>query len=91
MHEIFLPLIALKVDDEHRIWAGILVSPDLENFEWWILDRSGKLLAKVEHPRNQLIIGIKNGHLYTKETDEETGAEFVVKYRMDWAEKVRTG
>jgi len=81
------PLIALKVDDEHRIWAGVLANPGLENFEWWILDRSGKLLAKLDHPRSQLIIDIKNGYLYNKETDEETGAEFVVKYLIELTEK----
>lgn len=80
------PLIALKVDDEHRIWAGVLANPDLEYLEWWILDRSGKLLAKLEHPRNRRIVDIKNGYLYQKEVDEETGTEFVGMYRIQFNE-----
>ncbi len=81
------PLIALKVDDEYRIWAGVLANPNLENLEWWILDRSGKLLAKLEYPRSQRIIDIKNGHLYNKEINKYTDEEFVVKYRIELKKK----
>lgn len=81
-------LVALKVDDEHRIWAGVQADPKQEFVEWWILNTSGKLLAKLQHPKDQLIIDIKDGHLYTKETDEETGAELVGKYRIELREKL---
>jgi len=79
-------LVALRVDDEHRIWAGVQPDPKQEFFEWWILDPSGKLLAKLSQPKNHSVIDIKKGHLYTKETDEESGAEYVVKYRMEFRE-----
>jgi hypothetical protein len=80
-------LVALKIDDEHGIWAGLLGDPNHENLEWWILSPLGKLLAKLQHPKDQLIIDIKDGYFYSKETDEETGAEFVVKYRIKLTEK----
>lgn len=79
-------LVAMKVDDERRIWAGIQADPKQEFFEWWILDPSGKLLAKLPHPKNRLVIDIKNGHLYTREIDENTDAEIVVKYRIELTE-----
>jgi len=79
-------LVALRVDDKHRIWAGVQPDPKQEFFEWWILGPSGKLLAKLQHPKDQQVIDIKEGHLYNKETDEDTGAEFVVKYRMEFRE-----
>lgn len=79
-------LVALKVDDEHRIWAGVQADPKQEYVEWWILASTGKLLAKLQQPKDQLIIDINDGYLYTKEIDDETGAEYVVKYRMDFRE-----
>lgn len=73
----------LMVDDKHNIWVSVLVDPQLEFVEWWILKKSGELLAKVELPRSQFIYDIRNGHVYSKKTNEETGTEYVVKYRME--------
>jgi len=78
-----LPVLSgLMVDDENRIWAGVWMDSVREMVEWWILDESGELLAKLQRPRDKTIFDIKNGYLYAKEIDEETGAEYVVKYRM---------
>ena len=76
----------LMVDDENRIWAAVPMDPQRENYEWWILAPTGELLAKLQRPRDKTIFDIKNGNLYAKEIDEETGAEFVVKYRMEFWE-----
>jgi hypothetical protein len=75
------------VDDEDRIWAAVHMGPHRENYEWWILAPSGKLLAKLQRPRKQRIFDIKNGYLYSKEIDEDTGGETVVKYRIELLEK----
>jgi len=82
------PVLAdLMVDDEDRIWAAVHMGPHRENYEWWILAPSGKLLAKLQRPRKQRIFDIKNGYLYSKEIDEDTGGETVVKYRIELLEK----
>jgi len=73
----------LMVDDEHNIWVSVPVDPQPEFVEWWILKKSGELLAKVELPRSKFIYDIRNGHVYGKKTNEETGTEYVVKYRME--------
>ncbi|MFO7845354.1 MAG: 6-bladed beta-propeller [Balneolaceae bacterium] len=80
-------LFRLRIDDENRIWAAVPMDQQREMFEWWILDESGELLAKLQRPLEKTIFDIKNGYLYGKEIDEETGAEFVVKYRMEWTER----
>ncbi|MBE9048325.1 6-bladed beta-propeller [Pleurocapsales cyanobacterium LEGE 10410] len=77
----------LKVDDENRIWAAVPMDPQRENYEWWILDETGELLAKLQRPREKTIFDIKNGNLYAKEIDEETDAEYVVKYRIELTER----
>ncbi len=77
----------LMVDDENRIWAAVPMDQEREKFEWWILDESGELLAKLQRPSKKTVFDIKNGHLYAKEIDEETDAEYVVKYRMEWIER----
>lgn len=77
----------LMVDDENRIWVAVPMDGQRKNYEWWILAPSGELLAKLQRPREKTIFDIKNGYLYAKEIDEDTGAEFVVKYRIDLAER----
>lgn len=37
-------------------------------------------------PHDQPIYDIKKGYLYSKKTNEETGTEFVVKYRIELTE-----
>ncbi|HET8864787.1 MAG TPA: 6-bladed beta-propeller [Gracilimonas sp.] len=77
----------LMVDDKNRIWVAVPAGAEREYYEWWILNETGELLAKLVLPKDQRIYDIKNGHLYSKETDEETGAEFVIKYRVELIEK----
>lgn len=76
----------LMVDDENRIWVAVPIGAKSNIYEWWILNSSGKLLAKLLLPRDQPIYDIKNGYLYSKKVDEETGAEYVVKYRLELTE-----
>jgi hypothetical protein len=77
-------LADIMVDNENRIWAAVPIDPQRENYEWWILDESGELLARLQRPREKTIFDIKDGYLYAKEIDEETGDEFVVKYRVEF-------
>jgi hypothetical protein len=82
------PVISmLMADDENRIWAAVPMYGEPMKYEWWILAPSGELLAKMQRPREKTIFDIKDGYLYAKEIDEETGAEFVVKNRMEWTER----
>lgn len=73
----------LKVDDENRIWVAVPMGIQSETNEWWVLEETGELLAKVPLPSEQPIYDIKDGYLYSKKTSEETGAEYVVKYRIE--------
>ncbi|MDR8393854.1 hypothetical protein NC796_22060 [Aliifodinibius sp. S!AR15-10] len=58
-----------------------------ETYEWWILKESGELLAKLLLQSDQPIYDIKNGYFYSKKINKETGAEYVVKYRIELTEK----
>jgi hypothetical protein len=80
--ETFPVVGKLLVDDENRIWVAVPAGAQREYYEWWILKESGELLAKLMLPRDQPIYDIKNGHLYSKQTDEKTGSEYVVKYQI---------
>ena len=82
------PVLAdLMVDDENRIWAAVSMDPQQETYEWWILDESGELLAKLQRPSKKTIFDIKDGYLYAKEIDAETGDEYVVKYLIKFEEE----
>lgn len=83
-----IPVIdRMFVDDENRIWVALPMGVASKNYQWWVLKESGQLIAKLLLPRDQPIYDIKNGHLYSKKTNEETGSEYVVKYRIELIEK----
>ncbi|MEX2602401.1 MAG: 6-bladed beta-propeller [Balneolaceae bacterium] len=75
-------LESLLVDDENRFWISTIID-DLELWQWWVLNESGELLDIFEWPRNREIREVKNGYLYTRETNEETGVQQVVRYRIE--------
>lgn len=77
----------LIVDDENRIWVAVPTGAKSNIYEWWILAETGELLTQVVLPLEQPILDIKDGYLYSKETDEETGTEYVVKYQIELTEK----
>jgi hypothetical protein len=88
------------VDDENRIWVSISASKGAESHEWWILNESGKLIAKLELPRIQRIYDMKGGYIYARKDNgkklgylysgdgsNEADAEYIVKYRIEFKER----
>lgn len=75
----------MLVDDEGRLWIATIVE-DLSVFEWLVLEESGELISKFEWSRDEPIVTVKNGKMYTRETDEETDLEQVVRYRVEMSE-----
>lgn len=89
IHEFF-------VDDEGRFWVAT-ITDDTENYEWWILKNNGQLIAKFKRPGERLKRHyrgrdtpqpiVRNGYFYISETDEESGANVVVKYKIEFTER----
>jgi hypothetical protein len=75
----------MKIDDENRLWIATTVE-NFDVYEWWVLENTGELITKFEWPRNEPIEVVKNGYIYTRETDEETGLQQVVRYRIEFDE-----
>lgn len=73
----------LLVDDVGRLWVATIVE-DLSVYEWWVLEDSGELITKFEWPRDEPIEVIKNGKMYTRQTDEETGLQQIVRYGIEF-------
>ncbi|TVQ02413.1 MAG: 6-bladed beta-propeller [Balneolaceae bacterium] len=81
--ETWPALDAMLFDDESRIWVSTIVE-DFEIYEWWVLDdETGELITRFEWPRSKPLKVVRNGHVYTRETDEETGLQAVVRYRVE--------
>lgn len=74
-------LNSLEVDDQNRLWVSTIVGDD-EVYEWWILEEDGELLAKFTWPRSRNLQQIKNGFVYAIESEEESGLQRVVQYRV---------
>jgi hypothetical protein len=82
----FWPIINnLLIDNKNRIWISTIVE-DFHVYEWWVLENTGELITKFEWPRNEPIEVVNNGYIYTRETDEETGLQQVVRYRIEFDE-----
>ncbi len=74
-------LSSMQIDDENRLWISTIVE-DFNVYEWWVLENTGELITKFEWPREKPIEMVKNGYVYTRETDEETGLQQLVRYRI---------
>ncbi len=75
-------LTDMKIDGQDRIWIATTVE-DMSIYEWWVLEESGELITKFEWLRDEPIEVIKNGYVYTRQTDEDTGLQQVVRYRIE--------
>ncbi|HKJ33220.1 MAG TPA: 6-bladed beta-propeller [Balneolales bacterium] len=73
-------LYKIKIDTKNRIWVSTIVK-NMKVYQWWVLTQKGKLLARFNWPRNESIQVIKNGYIYTKETNKK-GSKDIVRYRF---------
>ena len=72
----------LIVDDEGQIWVSTIVE-DFDIYEWWVLEETGALITRFEWPRDEPIEVIRNGYMYTRQTDAETGIQQIVRCRVE--------
>lgn len=79
--ETWPALESMMVDDENRIWISTIVADD-SIYEWRVHEDTGELIARIEWPRDKPILRVKKGRIYTRETQEETGLQQIVRYRM---------
>ena len=72
----------MLIDSSNRLWVSTIVE-DFDVYEWWVLKPSGELIKKFKWPRDEPIEVIKNGKMYTRQTDEETGLQQVVRFGIE--------
>lgn len=72
-------LTSMFFDDKNRLWVATIVD-DMDVYEWWVLENTGEVIAKFEWPRDHPIEEVRNGKLYAREIEEETGLEKIVRY-----------
>ncbi|MEX0660930.1 MAG: 6-bladed beta-propeller [Balneolaceae bacterium] len=70
------------VDNAERLWILVYAKNDEIN-KWYVLEESGGLLARFELPGGTSIAKVNDMSLYTRETDEETGLQQVVRYSIE--------
>lgn len=68
-------------DDENNVWAG-LYTDDPESYTWMAFTEEGELYASFIWSRNRTIQSVRNGEIYTIETDPDTELRQVAKYRF---------
>lgn len=72
------------IDDDNRFWISRIID-DRKLYEWWILEPNGELINRFVWPRNRSIRQIKNGYLYSLNTEDETGEQEIVKYHIKFS------
>lgn len=70
--------------DDEKIWASTIID-DREVEEWWVMNKSGELLAQFTWPIERRVEVVKNGFVYARETDE-MGVASIVRYRIEMEE-----
>lgn len=83
--EFWPVLTSMIIDDLDRFWVATTVE-DMKVYEWWVLENTGKVITKFEWPRDEPIEVVKNGFMYTRQTDVETELQRVVRYRIEFNE-----
>lgn len=73
------------VDDKERIWVSAIIE-DVDKYEWWVLQKNGELVNKFEWSRDEPIEAVRNGKMYTRQMDEESGSHQIVRYRIEFEE-----
>ncbi|MCC5940076.1 MAG: 6-bladed beta-propeller [Balneolaceae bacterium] len=81
--ETWPALADILMDDENRLWIATIPESEELVYEWWLIQDTGALLATFRWPGNRSIEKINNGYLYTRETEESTGIQTIVKYRIE--------
>ncbi|NBC03365.1 MAG: 6-bladed beta-propeller [Bacteroidetes bacterium] len=71
------------LDDENRLWISTIHDSEDLTYKWWVLEDTGELLATFSWPGNRSIEKIKDGYLYARETEESSGLQTIVKYRIE--------
>lgn len=69
-------------DDENRLWISTIIDSN-EVYEWWVLKNTGEVITKFEWPRDKPIETVHNDYMYIRETEEETGIQEIVRYRIE--------
>ncbi|MCG2588233.1 6-bladed beta-propeller [Rhodohalobacter sulfatireducens] len=71
------------LDDENRLWVSTIPDSEDLSYDWWVLQDTGEFLATFRWPGNRSIEKIKDSYLYARETEETTGLQTIVKYRVE--------
>jgi len=73
----------IVTDDENRLWVSTIPGGEDSIHKWWVMQDTGELIATFKWPNSSSIEKIKNGYMYTRLTDEETGFQTVERYRVE--------
>lgn len=76
-------LTNMIIDNHDRLWIATTVE-DMSVLKWWVLEDTGELITRFECPRDEPVEIVKNGYVYTRQTDEDTGLQQISRYRMEW-------
>lgn len=76
-------LHSMKIDGQNRLWVSTIVK-NTNNFQWWVMNNQGKLLARFRWPRDRPIKAIRNGYVYTVKKNQKKGTYKVIKYKTEF-------
>jgi len=78
-------------DDSDRLWIPAFTEGE-DEIEWWVVESDGELIGKFRWPGDReappythgsTFTHIRGDYFYTREVDEQTGLQTVVRYRIE--------
>jgi hypothetical protein len=77
----------LMIDDMDRLWVAT-ISGNLDTHQWYVLKNTGEILGTFSFPKKKEIKEIKNGEVYTREFNNRSYSEEVVRYKITFNKKI---
>lgn len=79
-------LNSMRFDDQNRLWISTIIESQ-KMYQWWVLDKQGRLLARFRWPRAKPIVAIRNGFIYVVNTNFKMGTYEVMKYKLNFGKR----
>lgn len=74
-------LSKMIIDDKDQLWVAT-ISDNLENYRWFIIDKTGKPVGMIDLPRKQEIMAVEGGFAYVKSYNKSLYSDEVTKHKV---------
>ena len=71
-------------DDEGRLFVRTLATGSTGRTKYDVFNSSGIYVAQFDHPEDEEIVAVRNGHAYARIREDEKGIPRIKRYLISW-------